>query len=198
MEKYKISNHLIFALVMQDKKICKRFLERVASLTDMVQGSGVTPKLETAFHKTVKKVTEDIEDMKFNTAIASLMTLVNEFYEHKPTRGDIKALLTLVSPFAPHIADELWEIQGFDGYASTAKWPKYDEKKLVESEKTIAVQVNGKLKTTVTIPTDADDDTVFSIASSDDKIKGLMNGMEVVRKIVVKNKLINIILRPAK
>ena len=146
----------------------------------------------------MKKVGEDIENMKFNTAIAALMSLVNQFYEHKPSRGDVRALLQMLSPFAPHIAEELWEHQGFEGMACQSSWTEYDEAKTIDSEKEIAVQVNGKLKTTVIIPMDADDETVIGIASADEKIKRLMEGMQLVKTIVVKNKLVNLILKPAK
>ena len=182
-------------------KGCKRFLDRVWNLAENKLGGdeSYSEANEVSIHRTIKKVGEDIENMKFNTAIASLMSLVNEFYEHAPSRGDIKALLLLLSPFAPHIAEELWEIQGFgNGYCCQQKWPEYDESKTVDKEKEIAVQVNGKLKTTVKIPVDADDETVLGIAKADEKIQKLMNGMDVVRTIVVKNKLVNIVLKPAK
>ena len=182
-------------------KGCKRFLDRVWNLAENKLGGdeSYSEANEASIYRTIKKVGEDIENMKFNTAIASLMSLVNEFYEHAPSRGDIKALLLLLSPFAPHIAEELWEIQGFgNGYCCQQKWPEYDESKTVDKEKEIAVQVNGKLKTTVKIPVDADDETVLGIAKADEKIQKLMNGMDIVRTIVVKNKLVNIVLKPAK
>jgi leucyl-tRNA synthetase len=181
-------------------KGCKRFLDRVWNLaeTRIEGGDGYSKANEALVHRTIKKVTEDIESMKFNTAIAALMAMVNEYYDKKPNRGDIKALLSLLCPFAPHIVEELWEIQGFGGFASLAKWPKYDESKMVESEKEIAVQVNGKLKTTVIIPMDADEDTVFGIVTENYKIQKAMEGMQVVRRIFVKNKLVNLILKPIK
>ncbi len=180
-------------------KGCKRFLDRIWNLAEnRLEGDEYSAANEREIHRTIKKVGEDIENMKFNTAIACLMSLVNQFYEHKPSRGDIRALLTLVSPFAPHIAEELWELQGFEGMACQAAWPQYDEAKTVDSEKEIAVQVNGKLKTTVVIPMDADDETVIGIATADEKIKRLMDGMHLVKTIVVKNKLVNLILKPCK
>lgn len=151
-----------------------------------------------AINKAIKKVGEDIENMKFNTAIATLMALVNDFYASAPSRGDIKALIALLSPFAPHIAEELWEIQEFGGFACNAQWPSYDESKLVDAEKDIAVQVNGKFKVTVTVPMDADDETMIEAAKANEKIQGLMAGMQVVRTIAVKNKLVNLILKPNK
>jgi leucyl-tRNA synthetase len=140
--------------------------------------------------------------MKFNTAIAALMALVNQFSDNAPTRGDIKAMLLMLSPFAPHIAEELWEIQGFSGQCCLHAWPKYDESKLVDSEKEIAVQVGGKLKSTIIVPVDADNDAVLAIAYANEKIAKLMEGMEVVKAIVVRKgdeiKLVNLILKPKK
>ncbi len=180
-------------------KGCKRFLDRVWNLAENpLEGDSYSKANEAEIHKAIKKVGEDIENMKFNTAIATLMSLVNTFYDNKPTRGDIKTLIILLSPFAPHIADELWEIQGFKGMANEQGWPIFDESKTVDSEKEIAVQVGGKLKTTVVIPMDADDETVKSIACKDEKIAKLLEGMEIVKTIVVKNKLINLIIKPAK
>ena len=181
-------------------KGCKRFLDRIWNLAETkIEGNGSYSKPnETVIHRTIKKVGEDIENMKFNTAIAALMALVNEFYEKKPSRGDIKALLLMLSPFAPHVAEELWEIQEFGGYACQQAWPKYEEAKTVDSEKEIAVQVNGKLKCTVMIPMDADDETMVNAAKANEKIQKLMEGMEVVRTIAVRNKLVNLILKPAK
>ncbi|MGN1002235.1 MAG: leucine--tRNA ligase [Oscillospiraceae bacterium] len=181
-------------------KGCKRFLDRVWNLAEnRIEGDeSYSAANEKEVHKTIKKVSEDIDGMKFNTAIAAMMSLVNQFYEHAPSRGDIKALLALLSPFAPHITEELWEIQGFEGLCSLAPWPKYDESKTVDNEKEIAVQVNGKLKSTVIIPMDAEDETVLSIVYANEKIAKLMEGMQVVKTIVVKNKLVNLILKPAK
>lgn len=178
-------------------KGCKRFLDRIWNLSEApLEGNGYSKGNEAEIHKAIKKVGEDIENMKFNTAIATLMSLVNTFCENKPTKGDIKALILMLSPFAPHVADELWELQGYEGYACLQPWPKYDESKTVDAEKEIAVQVGGKLKTTVIIPLDADDETVKEIACKDEKILRLLEGMEIVKTIVVKNKLINLILKP--
>jgi len=177
-------------------KGCKRFLDRIWNLAEKpLSGEGYSKANETAVHRTIKKVGEDIENMKFNTAIAQMMTLVNQFYENPPSRGDIKALLTLLSPFAPHIAEELWEIQGFGGFACLAAWPEYDEAKLIDAEKELAVQVCGKLKSTVRLPLDADDDTVIAAAKADEKIARLIDGKDFVRAIVVKNKLVNLIVK---
>ncbi len=178
-------------------KGCKRFLDRIWNLAEIpLEGDGYSKANEAEIHKAIKKVGEDIESMKFNTAIATLMSLVNTFYENKPSKGDIKAMILMLSPFAPHVADELWEIQGYKGYACQQPWPKYDEAKTIDAEKEIAVQVGGKLKTTVIIPVDAPDETVRLIACKDEKIARLLENMEIVKTIVIKNKLINLILKP--
>ena len=177
-------------------KGCKRFLDRVWNLAENpAEGDEISAVHEKLIHRTIRKVGEDIENMKFNTAIAAMMTLVNAFYETKPSRGDLRVLLTLLSPFAPHIAEELWEIQKFGGLASLAPWPAYDEAKTVDADREIAVQVGGKLKTTVTVPADCDDDTAIAAAVADEKIRRLMEGKQLVRTIVVKNKLVNLILK---
>ena len=181
----------------------KRFLDRCWNLLDMVRDDpSVTPKNEPAIHKTIKKVSDDIENLKMNTAIAALMTLVNEFYANGLSKGDLEYLLLLLSPFAPHIAEEMWEISGFaDKYGKMAMqmdWPEYDEAKTIDAEKEIAVQVNGKLRSTVIIPVNAEDEAVIAAACADEKIKRQMEGMQLVKTIVVKNKLVNLILKPAK
>jgi leucyl-tRNA synthetase len=180
-------------------KGCKRFLDRIWALAEnRLEGDDLSPENEAAVHRTIKKVSEDIEEMKFNTAIAAMMSLVNQFYDTKPSRGDMKKLLQLLSPFAPHFAEELWEIQGFEGYAMESAWPDYDESKTVESVKELAVQINGKLRSTITVAADADDDVVIAAAKQDTKVQKAMDGMELVRSIVVKNKLVNLILKPKK
>ena len=178
-------------------KGCKRFLDRIWNLaeTRLSGDDSFSESNERAVHRAIKKVGDDIECMKFNTAIATLMALVNTFYEKAPSRGDIKALLALLSPFAPHIAEELWEIQGFGGFACQAAWPSYDERKTIEAECEIAVQIGGKLKTTVMAPNDADDNTIIEAAKADEKIGKLIAGKEIVRTIVVKNKLVNLIVK---
>ncbi len=178
-------------------KGCKRFLDRVWNLaeTPIAGDETCSKENEREIHRTIKKVTEDIEAMKFNTAIAAMMSLVNRFYESAPSRGDIKTLLLLLNPFAPHITEELWQLQGFDGLCCQQAWPEYDEAKTLESEKEIAVQVNGKLKSTVIVPMNAADEQVVEIACKDEKIERLMEGKTLVKTIVVKNKLINLILK---
>ena len=181
-------------------KGCKRFLDRIwklAGTANPVSGSeDISSDNELYVHRAIKKVTEDIENLKFNTGIAALMTLVNRFYDVSPSRGDIKILIELLSPFAPHIAEELWELQGFKGLVSEQPWPEYDEAKTIESVCEIAVQVGGKLKTTVSMALDSSDEDVIAAACADEKVMRLMEGMQIVRTIVVKNKLVNLILKP--
>ena len=185
-------------------KGCKRFLDRVWNLAMDQEHTGedCSPANEAAVHRTIKKVGEDIEAMKFNTAIAAMMALVNDFYQNGASRGDMKTLLMLLSPFAPHMVEELWETMGFAAaegkMACQMPWPKYDEAKMVEREKEIAVQVNGKLRSTVKVPMDSADEDVIAAACADEKIQKQMQGMQLVKTIVVKNKLVNLILKPEK
>ena len=178
-------------------KGCKRFLDRIWNLADQVKDAVAYGKdNEAAIHKTIKKVSDDIENMKFNTAIAALMSLTNQFYDKGVNKAEFKTMLQLLSPFAPHMADELWERFGFEGMACTSSWPVYDESKTVASEVTIAVQVGGKLKTTVTVPTDSEQDAVLAVVTADSKIQKLMEGKDLVKVIHVPNKLMNLILKP--
>ena len=181
----------------------KRFLDRCWNLMDMAKDDlSISEKNEAVIHKTIKKVTEDIDSLKMNTAIAALMAMVNEFYANGLTRGDLEQLMLLLSPFAPHITEEMWELTGFAAkygkMAMQMDWPRYDEGKTVASYHEMAVQVNGKLRSTIVVPADADDQTVIDAACADEKIKRQMEGMQLVKTIVVKNKLINLILKPAK
>ena len=178
-------------------KGCKRFLDRIWNLADQVKDADAYGKdNEAAIHKTIKKVSDDIENMKFNTAIAALMSLTNQFYDKGVNKAEFQTMLQLLSPFAPHMADELWERFGFEGMACTSRWPVYDESKTVASEVTIAVQVGGKLKTTVTVPTDSEQDAVLAVVTADSKIQKLMEGKDLVKVIHVPNKLMNLILKP--
>ena len=178
-------------------KGCKRFLDRIWNLADQVTDADAYGKdNEAAIHKTIKKVSDDIENMKFNTAIAALMSLTNQFYDKGVNKAEFQTMLQLLSPFAPHMADELWERFGFEGMACTSSWPVYDESKTVASEVTIAVQVGGKLKTTVTVPTDSEQDAVLAVVTADSKIQKLMEGKDLVKVIHVPNKLMNLILKP--
>ena len=179
-------------------KGCKRFLDRIWNLAEKpLQGKPLeySARHERAIHAAIKKVGEDIENMKFNTAIATLMALINDFYEAPPNRGDIGALIQMLSPFAPHVAEEMWELQGFEGTAAEAKWLEYDESKTIADEVEIAIQIGGKLRGTIKIPFDSDDDAVIAAAVADEKIARQIEGKELVRTIVVKNKLVNLIVK---
>ena len=181
----------------------KRFLDRCWNLLDMVKDDdAVSAANESAIHKTIKKVTEDIDALKMNTAIAAMMALVNDFYAKGLSRGDLEQLIQLLSPFVPHLAEEMWEQAGFAAkngkMAMQMPWPQYDEAKTVDAIREMAVQVNGKLRSTIKVAADADDQTVIDAACADEKIRRQMEGMQLVKTIVVKNKLINLILKPAK
>ena len=182
-------------------KGCKRFLDRVWNLAEMATADkAVSEKNEPIIHKTIKKVTEDIDTLKMNTAIAALMTMVNEFYANGLTRGDLEALLLMLSPFAPHMVEELWEQVGcaaeYGKMAMQMPWPEYDESKTVAAHVEMAVQVNGKLKGTVTVAVDSEQDTAVEAAKQVEKIAKALDGMQIVKVIFVKNKLINLIVKP--
>jgi len=178
-------------------KGCKRFLDRVWNLMDQVKpGEEYSSENEASIHKTIKKVGEDIEAMKFNTAIAALMTLTNEFYDRGLNKGDMKALALMLSPFAPHMAEELWERLGETSLVTVEAWPKYDESKTIDAEVVLAVQVNGKLKTTIPMPIDSTEEAVVEAASKDPKIAKLLEEQTIVKTILVPNKLVNLILKP--
>ena len=177
-------------------KGCKRFLERVADLPEKTKGTGETKGLVTAFHKTVKKVSADIEEMKFNTAIAALMSLLNEIDAHESiSRDELSVFLRLLCPFAPHLCEEIWEKEGFGGFCSIAEYPTYDESKTVEDEIEIALQVCGKFKGTTTVPRDADRDAMLAAAKSDARVSSAIAGKTVVKEIVVPGKLVNIVVK---
>ena len=180
---------------------CKRFLDRVWNLAESASESyDMTPANEAILHRTIKKVTEDIESLKMNTAIAAMMTAINEMTANGVTRGDLKILLQLLNPFAPHITEELWESLGFA--AQTGKmccqsdWPVYDESKTVAKTVEMAIQVNGKMRGTVTLPADSEEADVVAAALAVDKVKKATEGMKVVKTILVKNRLVNLIVKP--
>ena len=183
-------------------KGCKRFLDRVWNLADQVtEEEGVSEKNAPIVHKTIKKVTDDIDTLKMNTAIAALMAMVNEFYSNGLSRGDFEALLLMLSPFAPHIVEELWEQKGFAAkhegkMAMQCAWPEYDESKTVASSVEMAVQVGGKLKGTITVPVDSDQESVVEAAKANEKVAKAIAGMQIVKVIHVKNKLVNLIVKP--
>ena len=179
----------------------KRFLDRVWNLAESAGESyDVTPANEAIIHKTIQKVTDDINNLKMNTAIAALMTMVNELSANGCTRGDLRYLILLLNPFAPHITEELWENLGFAAQTGKmccqAQWPQYDESKTVASTVSMAVQVGGKLKGTITVPTDSDEQTVVSAAMALDKVAKATEGMQIVKTILVKNRLVNLIVKP--
>lgn len=177
-------------------KGCKRFIDRVADLVDMAKGNGVTEKLESSFHKTIKKVSSDIEELKFNTAIASMMALVNEIYDNGSlTVDELKTFVRLLSPFAPHICEEIWEMLGGEGFCSMAEWPEYDEEKTVDRTVNVAVQVNGKLKGTIVIPKDSAKDDAIAAAKAFDRVASAIEGKTIVKEIFVPNKIVNIVVK---
>ena len=176
-------------------KGCKRFLERVAGLTDIMTDAP-DPDMEVKFHKAIKKVTADIEAMKFNTAIACLMTLINDIYTAGSiSRDDLVIFIKLLCPFAPHLCEEMWESIGGEGFLSLSKWPEYDETKTVESKVEIGVQINGKLKTTIVIPNGCSKEDALAIANADKRIAALTEGKNVVKEIYVPNKIVNIVVK---
>ena len=181
----------------------KRFLDRCWNLMDRVTDDPeISQQNMAAVHKTIKKVTNDIDELKMNTAIAALMALVNDFYAKGLSKGDLEALLKLLSPFAPHMVEEMWELMGYaQKYGKMCMqmpWPGYDESKTIDATAEMAVQVNGKLKGTVVVPTDSDEQTVVAAAMALEKVKKSTEGMTVIKTILVKNKLVNLIVKPAK
>ena len=179
-------------------KGCKRFLDRVWNMAQRVtdQETEYSKTNMSAMHKTIKKVSADIENLKPNTAIAALMTLLNQI-EKNCNRAELKTFLSLLSPFAPHICDELWEQKGFEGICSAAAWPAYSEEKCVDAQVTMAVQVNGKLRGTITVDADSDDAAVVEAAKQEDKVARFLEKQtgSIVKTIVVKNKLVNLIVK---
>ncbi len=177
-------------------KGCKRFLERVADLPGMVKGSGVTPALESSFHKTVKKVTDDYNSLKFNTAIAALMGLLNEICDcGSLTSDELVTYIKLLSPVAPHLCEEINEKLGNSEMLAVSSWPEYDEGKTVDATVEIAVQVNGKLRSTVTLPMDCPRDEALAAAKADARVAASIEGKTVVKEITVPNKIINIVVK---
>ena len=179
----------------------KRFLDRVWNLAEGAADSyDVTPANEPIIHKTIKKVTDDIDNLKMNTAIAAMMTMVNELSANGVTKGDMKYLILLLNPFAPHITEELWEMLGFAAQTGKmccqAEWPAYDESKTVASTVDMAVQVNGKLKGTITMPADSEEKAVVDAALAVEKVQKATEGMKIVKTILVKNRLVNLIVKP--
>ena len=176
-------------------KGCKRFLDRIFSLQDiLVDGEGYSAKLESSMHKLVKKVSEDIENMKYNTAIAAMMSVLNDI-NGSITRGEYKTMLLLLNPFAPHMTEEAWELCGFGGAITDQSWPVYDEAKCKEAVVEIAVQVNGKIKARMDVPADATKEAVMELAAADAAVAENLAGKTVVKEIYVPGKLLNIVVR---
>ncbi len=177
-------------------KGCKRFLERIADLPDMMTEGAPCDKMERALHKTIKKVTCDIDDMKFNTAIAAMMSYVNEISDFgSVTEEELSALIRLLCPFAPHLCEEIWQGMGKKGLCSLAPWPVYDEAKTVDNVVEIAVQVNGKVRATIQLPLNCPKEEAIAAAKADERVKAAMGSMTVIKEIAVPNKIINIVVK---
>lgn len=177
-------------------KGCKRFLERVSGLNDILNDQDVTKELETAFHKAIKKVSNDIEDTKFNTAIATLMGLLNDIYAHGSlSKKELEIFIKLLSPFAPHLTEEIWESLGNTEFLSISAWPEYDEAKTVDAVVQVAVQVNGKLKNTVGIPNGSSKEDALAIAKADSKVAQALSQGNIVKEIYVPNKIVNFVVK---
>ena len=180
-------------------KGCRRFIERYYNLQNIVvDGDSIRPELEKEFHKTIKKVTEDIENIKFNTAIAALMALINVVSNYgSVSKKELQIFSILMNPFAPHVTEEVWEACSLgDGILAEATWPVYDESKCVDDTVEIVVQVNGKIKAKLMIPADADQNTALSLAKADEKVAEAVSGMNIIKEIYVKGKLVNIVVKP--
>ena len=178
-------------------KGCKRFLDRIAAMSDNVKpGKEYSAANESAMHKTIKKVTQDIEGMKFNTAIAAMMALINQFDKNGVNEAEFKTLITLLNPFAPHLTEELNEKMGDKNLLAKTQWPVYDEAKTVESTIEIAVQVNGKLKGVVAVAADASEDDIKAAAQADEAVAAALQGMNIVKVIVIRGKIVNFVVKP--
>ena len=178
-------------------KGCKRFVDRIWNLLDIVKdGDEYSAELMSSMHKTVKKVSEDIEAMKFNTAIAALMTLLNQIYSvGSINKAELKTLLLLVNPFAPHVTEEMWEKMSFGGAVTDQSWPEFDEAKCVDATVEIAVQVNGKIKARINVATEISNEDAIAAAKEVDAVKEIIDGKQVVKELYVKGKLVNIVVK---
>ncbi|MBQ5800992.1 MAG: class I tRNA ligase family protein, partial [Clostridia bacterium] len=175
---------------------CKRFLDRFAGLLDIVEGKGITPELEKPLNKLIKKVGEDIDEMKFNTAIAALMSFINTVYECKKISYDeLGTFCILLSPFAPHLAEEVWSRIGNTSLVSIEKWPSYDAAKIVDDTVEIAMQINGKFRGTIAVALEISKDELLSLVKADERISPMLEGKTVIKEIVVPGKLVNIVVK---
>ena len=191
-------------------KGCKRFIDRTYGLQELLTDKDATEysaELSSSFHKTIKKVTEDIEAMKFNTAIAALMTLINQIYDNKAINGaELKTFIQLLNPFAPHVCEEVWEAQGWkaeaaangaeaEGLLALIAWPTYDEAKCVDETIEIAVQVSGKIKNRIHVPADIDEAGALELAKADEKVAAALEGKTIIKELYVKGRLVNIVAK---
>ena len=175
---------------------CKRFLERVAGLTDIMTEEPAAKDMEVKIHKAIKKVSSDIEAMKFNTAIACLMTLINEIYAvGKISKNDLVIFIKLLCPFAPHLCEEIWETIGGEGLLSLSQWPEYEESKTVEDSIEIGVQVNGKVRGTIVIPNGCAKEEALELAKKDERVASFLEGKTLVKEIYVPNKIVNFVAK---
>lgn len=178
---------------------CRRFVERYWNLQNvLIDGDKIRPELESAFNKAIKKVGEDIENIKFNTAIATLMALINDISNVKSiNKEELRIFSILLNPFAPHVTEEVYEACKLgNGILAEAEWPEYDESKCVDESVEIVVQVNGKIKAKLNIPVDADKDAVLDLAKNDENVKKAIDGMKIIKEIVVPKKLVNLVVKP--
>ncbi|MEI6577847.1 MAG: leucine--tRNA ligase [Eubacteriales bacterium] len=178
-------------------KGCKRFIDRVWSLKEIfVNSNGYRPEFETIMHRTIKKVTSDVDNLKGNTAIAAMMTLLNNIYESgKVTKGELKTLLLLLNPFAPHLTEEMWEEMSFGGVITDQTWPGYDEEKCKEDNVEIVAQINGKVRAKLIVPADIEADEAIALAKAENKIAEAIEGMNIVKELYVKGKLVNLVVK---
>ena len=181
-------------------KGCKRFLDRVWNLQEIaVDGDGYRPELEAPIHRTIKKVTEDIDNLKANTAIATMMSLLNAIADTGAvTKGELRTLTLLLNPFAPHMTEELWEQMGFGGTVTDQQWPAYDEAKCKDETVEIVVQLNGKVRAKLSIPAEMEAADAIALAKQEEKIKAAIENMQIVKEIYVKGKLVNLVVKPQK
>ena len=176
---------------------CKRFLERVADLPEMIHEGTETPKLNSKLHKTIRKVSSDIEEMKFNTAIAAMMGFLNDVDEAGGlTKDELSLFIRILCPFAPHLAEEIWEKLGNTSLCAMALWPSHDEAKTVDETIEIAVQVNGKMRAVIEIPTGCDKDTALAAAHADQRLAPMLADVQIIKEIYVPNKIINFVVKP--